>query len=121
MPLSEHEQQILDEIERRLQQEDPRLASAASTSLQRHLVRRIRWGAAAFVVGFFMLLLFAMSVWVAIGGFAVMLASGLFVYHHLKQVGQGQLRDLGSTGRFSLAGYLARLTERFRGNQQNRG
>ncbi|HSL68097.1 MAG TPA: DUF3040 domain-containing protein, partial [Actinomycetota bacterium] len=38
MPLSEHEQQILEEIEKRLAEEDPRLVEAVSrTSLYTHL------------------------------------------------------------------------------------
>jgi hypothetical protein len=44
MPLSEQEQRILEDIERRLQQEDPRFAQQVSrSSLYSHLTRRIRW------------------------------------------------------------------------------
>ncbi|HEX2026231.1 MAG TPA: DUF3040 domain-containing protein, partial [Actinomycetota bacterium] len=46
MPLSEHEQRILEDIERRLQQEDPRFAQqVARASLSTHLTRRVWWGA----------------------------------------------------------------------------
>ena len=52
MPLSEHEQRILEEIERRLAEEDPRLVDQVSrTSLYTHLARRIKLGAAVGVVG----------------------------------------------------------------------
>ena len=62
MPLSDHEQRILEEIERRLAEEDPRLAEQVSnTSLYTHLARRIRWASLTFLVGFVMLLLFALS------------------------------------------------------------
>lgn len=122
MPLSEHEQHILEEIEKRLQEEDPRFADVVGrTSLYSHLSRRIRLGALGFVAGFVMLLLFAISVWVAIAGFAVMVASSLLVYHQLRLLGQEQLREYGRGGGLSLTAVLVRLTERFRGRQQDRG
>jgi hypothetical protein len=115
MPLSENEQRILDEIERRLAEEDPRLVqSVARTTVASHALRRIRWGIAAFVVGFVLLMFFPMSLWVAVAGFAVMLASGLLVYTHLKRMGREQLRSLEQAGRLSITGALARMTERFR-------
>jgi Protein of unknown function (DUF3040) len=121
MPLSDHEQKILEEIEKRLQEEDPRLADqVARTSLYAHLARRIRWGAAAFLAGFVMLLLFMISLWVAIAGFGVMLVSALFVYHQLRRMGGDQIHAVGSGGRFSLPALLARLAERFRGQSNGR-
>ena len=46
MPLSEHEQRILEEIERRLAEEDPRLVEhVGRTDLYSHLARRIRLAA----------------------------------------------------------------------------
>jgi hypothetical protein len=120
MPLSDHEQKILDEIERRLQEEDPRLASAVGRrNLYDHLTRRVRWAVLSFVVGFVMLMLFALSVWVAVAGFAVMLASALVIYHQLRVMGQEHLREGG--GRPSIAGFLARLSDRFRGEDRGRG
>ena len=116
MPLSEHEQRILDEIERRLSEEDPRLvASVKKTSLTTHLLRRIRWGLVAFALGFALLLSFVFNMWVAIAGFAVMLGSALLVYHYLKRMGRDQLRSIDRTGgRFSISAGLARLAERLR-------
>ncbi len=116
MPLSDHEQHILDEIERRLAEEDPRLVEAVSrTSLYTHLVRRIRWASLAFLAGFVMLMLFPVSLWIAVGGFGVMLVSSLLVYRYLKQLGKEQVRALQQSGRFSIASILARLSGRFRG------
>jgi Flp pilus assembly protein TadB len=117
MPLSDHEQRILEEIERRLAEEDPRLAEqVANTSLYTHLARRIRWSALAFLAGFFMLLLFAVSLWVAATGFALMLLSTLMIYRYLKQMGRDQIRAMQqSGGRFSLTALLARLGGKFKG------
>ncbi len=116
MPLSEHEQNILDEIERKLAEEDPRLAEQVSrTSLYTHLARRIRWATLAFLAGFLMLMAFSVSLGVAAAGFCVMLLSSLLVYHYLKQLGKDQVRAIQRSGRYSLASILARLSERFRG------
>jgi hypothetical protein len=116
MPLSEHEQRILEDIERRLQQEDPRLAQqVARTSLSSHFTKRIRVGAVAFLLGFVMLMLFVVSVWVAIVGFGVMLGAALFVYHQLRRMSGEQVRAV-TGGRLSLPGFLARVTQRFRGD-----
>jgi hypothetical protein len=118
MTLSDHEQRILDEIEKRLQEEDPRFADVVGrASLSTHVARRVRLGAVAFVAGFVMLMLFAVSVWVAIAGFGVMLASALLVYHQLRLLGQDQLREYGRAG--PVTGFLARMAERFRGRQQH--
>lgn len=116
MPLSPDEQRILEEIEQRLSEEDPRLAEAVSrTSLYTHLARRIRWSAVAFLVGFFMLMAFPVSLWVAAAGFGVMLAAALLIYRYLKAVGRDQIRAMQQqSGRFSIAGLLARLAGRFR-------
>ena len=121
MPLSEHEQRILEEIEKRLQEEDPRFADVVGrTTLYGHFTRRVRLGAVAFILGFVMLLLFAVSVWVAIAGFAVMLTSALVVYHQLKLMGAEELRDYGRGGGLSLTALLARLAERVRGRHPGR-
>ena len=82
MPLSPDEQRILDEIEQRLAEEDPRLVEAVSrTSLYTHLARRIKWSLLAFSVGFLMLMVFLMIVpdmlWVAAAGPAANLVMAL--------------------------------------------
>lgn len=114
MPLSEHEQRILDEIERRLAEEDPRLAqSVGKTSLATHLLRKIRWGVVAFAVGFALLLLYFLSLWAAVAGFAVMLVSALVVYHYLRRMGSDQIRvEEGRGAPFTSA--LARLADRLK-------
>ncbi len=115
MPLSPDEQRILDEIEQRLAEEDPRLVETVSrTSLAAHLARKIRWAALAFLVGFAMLMLFPIELWIAAVGFCVMLAASLLVYRYLKQLTMDQLRAMQEEGGFSLAAILARLSGRLR-------
>jgi uncharacterized membrane protein len=52
MPLSEHEERILAEIERQLAEEDPRfVARARRNSGGQADARRLRWAVVGFVVG----------------------------------------------------------------------
>src|SRR5918997_4481463 len=115
MPLSPDEQKILEEIEARLAEEDPRLVSTVSnTSLYAHLARRIRWSAITFLLGFVMLMAFAVSLWIAAAGFGVMLVSSLLIYRYLKALGKDQVRAIQRSGRFGVASILTRLSGRFR-------
>jgi ABC-type multidrug transport system fused ATPase/permease subunit len=121
MPLSEHEQRILEEIEKRLAEEDPRLVkSVTEASVSAHSLRRIRWGIGGFILGFILLLFFVASIWFAVVGFAAMLGSALVVYHYLKRIGRDQLRSFGEKGgHLSLTAALARLAERMRRSRGN--
>jgi hypothetical protein len=57
VPLSEHEQRLLDQIERALYQEDPKFASTVrATDLRTHMRRRLRRAALVLVLGFAILL-----------------------------------------------------------------
>ncbi|MDX6225960.1 MAG: hypothetical protein QOJ92_1763 [Frankiales bacterium] len=80
MPLSEHEQRLLEQIERALYAEDPKFASSVrSTDLKRHYRRRIVKGGALFVVGLAVLLGGTVSKLIPVGvlGFLLMLAGAL--------------------------------------------
>lgn len=115
MPLTPHEQRILEEIERRLAEEDPRLVEqVARTTLSSHLARRIRLAAVVFVLGLVALFFFAVSIWYAVLGFGMMVASALAITRYLRQLGRDQIRALQDQGRFSLAGILGRIAGRFR-------
>ncbi len=115
MPLSEHEQRILEDIEKRLEEDDPRFAEqVARTTLYSHLARRIRWASLIFVAGFLMLMLFFISTSIALAGFACMLGSALLIYRYAKRIGQDQLRSISRDGRFSVATFVARFGGRFR-------
>ena len=115
MPLSEHEQRILEEIERRLAEEDPKLVEQVGrTDLYSHLARRIRLAALAFVAGLVLLLLFVVSPWIAAVGFVVMVLSALLIYRYLGQLGRDQVRAMQQEGRFSVTGLVGRIAARFR-------
>lgn len=68
VPLSDHEQRILDEIEKNLYEEDPRFARQVKERPGLDADRRrAKLGAAAFAAGFLGLLLFFYSGAVAVG------------------------------------------------------
>ncbi len=81
MPLSEHEQRLLDQIERALYAEDPKFAtSVRARDLRTHYRLRMARSAVAFVAGLVLLFAGVISRVVAIGvlGFVVMLGALLF-------------------------------------------
>lgn len=78
MPLSEHEQRLLDQIERALYAEDPKFATTVrATDLRSHYRRRMVRSGLAFVAG--VVLLFAGVIYkvalLGVVGFVVMLAA----------------------------------------------
>ena len=115
MPLNDHEQRILDEIERRLAEEDPKLVEQVGrTDLYTHVARRIRLAALAFILGLVLLLLFVVWPWVAAAGFVIMVLSALVIYRYLGQLGRDQIRAMQDGGRLSLTALIGRMAARFR-------
>ena len=76
MPLSEHEQRILAEIERRLLEEDPKFAHQVGSSFRAHLGRRLKLAVAGFVLGLIVVIssTFFENVAIGVAGFVIMLA-----------------------------------------------
>ncbi|MCX4749598.1 DUF3040 domain-containing protein [Kitasatospora sp. NBC_01287] len=82
MPLSEHEQQLLDQMERALYAEDPKFATALEgTGLRTYTRRRVYLAAAGFVVGVALLMggmiVSRQLIWLSVVGFLVMLGCAL--------------------------------------------
>jgi DUF3040 family protein len=101
MPLNDHEQKILEEIERRLSEEDPRLVEQVSrTDLHTHAWVRMKLAIAGFVFGLLMLLLVGVSPWVAAGGFVVMTLSALLAYRYAGRLGDDSVAP-GTFGRIA--------------------
>jgi hypothetical protein len=117
VPLSEHEQRILEEIERSLAREDPDLADRVSRPFYGNLARRVRLAVLGLLVGFAMLVMFVLSPWWGVAGFVVMLLSGLVLYRDLKRVGTDQLQSWKAARRLSVTGLLGRMAERFGGRR----
>lgn len=98
MPLSEHEQRILDEIERRLAAEDPKFARSTAVATPRSVaLRRRNRAVGGFVAGLVLLiaglvtglddanLLFVFG----LAGFAVMLVSVMLIVRAVREIGPG--------------------------------
>ena len=117
MPLSDHEQRILDEIEKGLYQEDP---DFARSQRRRHSddVRHIRWGALLFLVGFALLLGFFVTGSVLVGvaafggmvGGIVMVAGGVRTLWSNKAAAKQPRRGM----RDILLDWEERLRERYK-------
>ena len=90
MPLSEDEQRILHEIERRFYEHDPEYAkSIESTTLYRALGRNCKWAALGFLGGLVILLVsFASNLYLGAFGFGVMLVSAIIFTQNLRKMGR---------------------------------
>lgn len=121
MPLSEYEQRILSEIEKRLAAEDPRFArNVEATSPYGQNVKRLKRVVLAFGGGF--ALLVAALVLSALGSgtwllplglaaFAIMLASSVLMAAIVKHIGREHAR---SARRRRESGWFGRFEERWR-------
>ncbi len=81
MPLSEHEQRQLEQIEQALYAEYPRFAHAVRASDPRvHYKRRVVEAAFGFLLGIGLLLggVVSMYIWIGVAGFVVMLACAMW-------------------------------------------
>lgn len=79
MPLSEYEQRVLEQMERALTSDDPRLANTLQSSGRRSVLRYVLAGAAV-VVGLLLLVVgvATSSTWIGVVGFVLMFASVVF-------------------------------------------
>jgi hypothetical protein len=124
MPLSEHEQRLLDQIERELYAEDPKFASTVrGTRLRRPARRRRIQGIALFVVGVALLVLGVVVPLfrpagiplISVLGFLVMFFGVVMAVMSIRHGGGDDGRNSGrgkSAGRRS--SFTQRMEERFR-------
>ena len=104
MPLSEHEQRLLDQIERALYQDDPKFASTVrSTDLRTHMKRRLRRAGIVLALGFVLLFtgLVMQNTAVGIAGFVVMVGALLLALSSWKRLGTSSptLRSVSPDGK----------------------
>jgi hypothetical protein len=97
VPLSEHEQRVLQELEQALYQQDPAIANRLrSETVYRHAGRYLKWSVLGFVVGLaVMLVFFTTSVAVGFLGVLIMFASLVTFWTNLRRMGKAGLDDLG--------------------------
>jgi Protein of unknown function (DUF3040) len=96
VPLSEHEERLLGQIERALEAEDPKFAHAVRTSDPRmHYKRRIVKAGFGFLLGVALLLAGVVSkfIWIGVAGFLVMLAAAMWALNSWRRIsGSGAVR-----------------------------
>lgn len=99
VPLSEHEQRILEQIERTFYQEDPEFVDRVQKeTVYRHAGRNLKWAALAFVCGLALLIAtFTRSVLLGLLGFLVMLAAAVAFERNLRRMGKAGLAELTSS------------------------
>ena len=136
MPLSEHEQRQLEQIEQALYRENRRLGRLVRSSDPRvHRRRRVLQAASGFGAGAGMVaagVVLPMMIWLAVGGFAVMLICGILALNIWRQMagvalgvaGHGpagqrrRRRRQKNRGRGSRSPMMERLDERWRRRQE---
>jgi Protein of unknown function (DUF3040) len=137
VPLSEHEQRQLEQIEQALYRENRRLGRMVRSSDPRvHYRRRVVQAASGFGVGAGMVAagVILPMVWLAVGGFAVMLVCGIWAlnsWRHMSGValgvagrapgapaGQRRRRQKKNRGKGNRSAMMERLDERWRRRQE---
>jgi hypothetical protein len=99
MPLSDHEQRILAELEESLSKADPRFAkSVRETTVYSHSGRRVWWGVVGFVAGLTILLTtFSSSVVVGLFGVVIMFVSAMVIERNARRIGRASWHDFTSS------------------------
>lgn len=98
MPLSENEQKILLEIEKHLQESDPRLArEVGETTIYRHAMGSVRWSVFGFIVGLgLMISTLQIHFAFAFVGFLIMFLSALALERNLRMMGKAGMDQVTS-------------------------
>lgn len=98
MPLSEDEQRILSEIEKHLEESDPRLAREVSeTTVYRHALGSMKWSTALVVAGAVIMIgTLRIHFLVAFLGFLVMLVGALGFERNLRLMGRAGMNQVSN-------------------------
>lgn len=132
MPLSDHEQRMLDQIEKALYAEDPKFANSVRARDPRvHYRRRMIQAALGFLIGVGLLLAGVVTkyIWMGVAGFLVMLTCSMWAltsWRHMNGTLPGRNQVTATVpgrrrGRASGQGFMERLEERWRRRQESDG
>jgi hypothetical protein len=126
VPLSDHEQKLLEQIERALYAEDPKFASSVRASdLRTHYRRRLVRSAIGFVVGLGILVagLVSQVFYLAVGvaGFFVMLVSALLGISAWRRLAGARPGHKAATTSLPRPSVMERLEERWRRRRDEGG
>ena len=129
MPLSEHEQRQLEQIEQALYAEHPRLARAMRAKDPKvHYRRRVVQAAVGFIIGVGALVaaFYLKYNWLAVVGFAIMIASSVWAVASYRRMSgmltkdrkKGRERRRAAKAAAANSGLMERIEERWRRRQQ---
>jgi hypothetical protein len=128
VPLSEHEQRQLEQIEQALYAEHPRFARAVrATDPRVHYRRRVIQAAFGFLIGVGLLVagVATKDPWIGVAGFVVMLACSMWAltsYRHMAGITAGRgLAKERRPGKAASPGMMERIEERWRRRQERGG
>ncbi|MFC1412417.1 DUF3040 domain-containing protein [Streptacidiphilus sp. N1-12] len=118
MPLSEHEQRLLEQMERALYAEDPKFATALEgTGLRARTRRTVYLASAGFVVGVALLMggMVTRLWWLSVVGFVVMLGSTVLALTNWRRAPRLGVADprTGEPLRRRKAGVVDRMEQRW--------
>jgi hypothetical protein len=118
VPLSEHEQRLLEQMERALSADDPKFASALrGADLRSHYRRRAMKGVVGFTLGIVLLMtgVISQKIYIGVIGFVVMLAAALFALSSWKRMpGEGEVVADPVAKTKQRAKFMDRVEERWR-------
>ena len=124
VPLSEHEQRVLQELEQALYQQDPAFADRVrSESVYRYAGRYLKWSVLGFVAGLaVMLAFFTQSLVLGFIGVLIMFASLVTFWTNLRRMGKAGWEEIGRSLRKQSIGETLNetrgwLRDRFRRNR----
>ncbi len=97
VPLSEHEQRVLHELEQALYQQDPAFAHRVrSENVYKFAGRNMKWSVLGFIVGLaVMIAFFTWNVAVGFVGVLIMFASLVTFWTNVRRMGKAGLDDIG--------------------------
>ncbi|MFH9422721.1 DUF3040 domain-containing protein [Streptomyces sp. NPDC017529] len=123
MPLSEHEQRMLEQMERALYAEDPKFATALEGSgLRTYTRRRVYQAVAGFLVGIALLMagMVAQQIWISVVGFLVMLGCAVLAVTGWRKAPKPGEQQAAAGGRAGPGGTPARRQARQRRSMMDR-
>ncbi len=123
MPLSEHEQKMLQAMEQALYAEDPQFATHITNHGLHQTKQRLILGGLAVVLGLALVVLAALNsvIWLGAVGFALMVAGGAYAFTPAKKTVLGAVGEDGSVrrsrgagaGKNQRSGFMERLEHRW--------
>ncbi|RKN42295.1 DUF3040 domain-containing protein [Streptomyces hoynatensis] len=131
MPLSDHEQRMLEQMERALYAEDPKFATALEgNELRTHPRRRIYQAVAGFVLGIALLMGGMVAhdqwIWLSVVGFLIMLGCAVVVVTGWRKTPsqgggqQGRARGGRARGQRQRRSMMTRIEERWQRRREER-